>query len=241
MISFHQKFLLSILYVQCLALAAKSVSADPFVSPLTKFAVHFKQVAHVRFQWPGKTLDEISHVKYLITFVNRKDSTACQCEYADVYGHAEDDKPAEIAAIFESFIWSPKEDFVMLPEESWRCAPSSPYQKAICLNNQLGWATAILHMDIKVWADHFRIIGEIHDDCDYRVVMFNGKTGQHEILRQGDTYPIGYEIERVNPPMVVIRKVLNNCATDSDVERFVEGCETFDYKSMKSEKAACGK
>jgi len=209
-----------------------------FLSPSGKFSVEFREINHFKFTTMNSA-DDVNHIIYAITFYKKSDGSKIETKYTDVYGWHINSKPTAVKSIFQSFNWSPNEDFVILPEEHWSGAPSSPYRGALNLNHNLNWSTGKVHMDIKMWADDFRVIGDIHDDGDYRVVLFNGKTGKQETVksRGADEYQFGYHVLSANKPIVLIEKIPDNYA--GDTEHFIKECETLDVYSMILKKTSC--
>jgi hypothetical protein len=214
-------------------------TANLFQSPAGKFSVEFRKISHVKFD-EHMDIDQVDHIIYSVTFLNKSNSSKIETKYSDVYGWC-NDKPNEVKDIYQSFIWSPRENFVILPEERWAGPPSSPYRMAINLNSKMNWSSAKTHIDIKLWADDFRVIGDSHDDGDYRVVLFNGKTGQMETIksRGTDEYQFGYHVLSANKPIVLIEKIPDNYA--GDAEHFIKECETLDANSMILTKIPCPK
>ncbi len=208
-----------------------------FSSPSGKFSVELREISHVKFQ-QHNDIDEVDHIIYSIIFRNKSNRSKIEAKYSDIYGWC-NGKSNAVQDIYQSFIWSPDEDFVILPEEHWAGPPSSPYRMAVNLNRKLNWSSAKTHMDIKLWADDFRVIGDMHDDGDYRVVLFNGKTGHEETIksRGSDEYQFGYHVLSANKPIVIIEKIPDNYA--GDMEHFIKECETLDVNSMILKKIAC--
>ena len=227
------------LIFMCSSVFGADGSTYRFFSPSGKFSVELREISHVKYQ-KHKDIDEVDHVVYSIICRSNSKSNRSKIEakYTDVYGWCNGSSSA-IQEIFKSFIWSPGEDFAMLPEERWAGPPSSPYRIAVNLNRKQNWSSAKTHMDIKMWADDFRVIGDMHDDGDYRVIMFNGNTGQEEIIKSRgvDEYQFGYHVLSTNKPIVIIEKIPDNYA--SDAEHFIKECEALDINSMILKKISC--
>ena len=164
-----------------------------FKSPQNSFLVKFIELEH--YKSTGSTdMDDISNVKYTIYFYKNADSLIAQTDYADVYGWRKGDLPTEPKVIFKALTWSPREDFVILPEEGWASAPGPPNLKVVNLNTQYSWNETRIYMDISHWVDVYRIIGDSYNDCYFTAAMFDGKIGKmSEIIKSKS--PIGYKIE----------------------------------------------
>lgn len=225
-----------------------------FNSPSGNFSVTIREISHIKYAFP-RDIDEVNHVSYSIIFYDKRNGLGVNSIYNDVYGWGQDQKPTPVSKIYASFEWSPKEDFVILPEERWAGAPASPYRTAINLNSNLNWSieknhidivtlinrywsTGTVHMNIVTWIDDFLVIGDLHDDCEFSVVMFDGRTGRQDTVKESET-PIGFSISSFNWPVVIIESMLDNCSSEEVAERFSKECQAIDLKSRARQKVPC--
>ena len=226
---------LAITLMVLLALSITVYSAEQprsarFASPSGRVIVQFTEIEHIKIPVITDAFD-VSRIKYHVSFFDPAGRKITGVEFIDVYGSNMDRKPRALSDLFKNITWSPAEDFALLPEEGWASAPSSPYLTAVNLDEQNNWSMAKFNMEPGYWADKFTLIGFAHGDCDYRVEMFDGKTGQSTKLRNSAS-PVGYQIASADRNGVIVEKVLDNCATDEDKGMFVPQCERLDFKSM---------
>ncbi len=235
----------SALYCLVLACVSPLYGAQPVVtrstssSPSGNISVKVEVLAHSTFTLPMANIDEVNNVQYSIKFWGVRKKRA-EATYTDVYGWGDETAtPAPTANIFGQLTWSPKEDFVILPEEHWAGAPSSPIRTAVNLNPEVHWSTAYVHMDIVAWADDFKVAGNLHSDCDYRVVLFDGRSGQVEDVRKSTIQSHGFAISNSSGTRITIESLLDNCRMESDELSFKKTCEELDLKSMSSAPVPC--
>ena len=86
--------------------------------------------------------------------------------------------PEKASSIFKKLIWSPKEDFVIFPEEGWAAEPGSSPTRVVALNPGLGWETAEVPVGTIEWLDELSFMNGYHFDCDYGVLRFDGQEGK---------------------------------------------------------------
>ena len=212
-----------------------------FKSPTGKYEVFLQEVWHKKFSPDAqqKDVDNISHVKYKINFQYAGTSKAlASVEYHDVYGWMKDAEPLPPHILFRGLVWSPREDFVILPEEGWAGAPGSAVLKAVALTPGLIWSSATFHLDNVIWVDNFRAVGDIHDDCNFAVNLFDGITGKTTPIKESKS-PMGYEIKLQDGRQVLIKKVLDNCRLEEDAQKFKPECTLLDLDTMKTMTEPC--
>ena len=211
-----------------------------FTSPGGKFMVCFTELEHKKFDpEQSQSIDDISHVKYKIDFRRAGETTIlATAEYADVYGWTSPAHPAELKNIFNWFVWSPKEDFVILPAEGWAIAPGTSDRKALSLNPTLSWRTADFHMDNLIWADALRVVGGVMDDCNFGDNLFDGRTGKTTPLKAPRPLT-GYVIKSSDGRQVHIEKMLDNCSSDADRRTFSRECHLLNLDTMRTEVVPC--
>jgi len=208
-----------------------------FKSTSGRYTVKFEELKHFKSKGTGD-IDDVSYMLHKISFFNSEDSLIAETEYADVYGWDENAEPFPPLFIFEKIIWSPKEDFVILPEEEWAGAPGTPKLEVINLNPEMEWSKFYLYMYIKYWADDFRLFGNIADDCHHQVEMFDGRIGKSIVVMKAES-PIGYEIVKVNGHKLIIKKLLDNCRSDEDQLNFIPECYELDVTTRRLTEAVC--
>ncbi len=158
---------------------------------------------------------EYFNIKYTISFTSSRTHQTFSASYHDIYGS---DPPSSLADIAAALIWSPDESFVIFPEEQWQRAPGAPQRTFLNLTPSLDWKSATVRMEAALWLDSLTLIGNAHDDCDYSVVIFDGRTGDTTPLRKGST-PFGYTLVGMKNHEVIVKELLDNCASSSQKEK----------------------
>ena len=219
---------------------AGNTNSPCLTSPGGKFMVCFTELEHKKFDpEQSQSIDDISHVRYKIDFRRAYEAnTLAKAEYTDVYGWEKSARPAELKNIMKWFVWSPEQDFVILPAEGWASAPGTSFRKALALNPELVWETADVHMENLFWADELRVVGGVMADCHYGVDLFDGKTGKTLPLKASQA-PIGYVIKSGNGRKVYIEKMLDNCASQADQHVFARECYVLNLDTMRTETVPC--
>lgn len=225
-------------YLTALFLLFSSCSfAVSFTSPSGRHEAVFTETGHNVFSIEAMKdgAENVSHVTYRIDFV-RKDFAVSVASviFHDVYGLDEGSLPTGEEALFNMFIWSPEEDFVVLPDEGWASAPGTPYLKAIALNTELFWREAEFVLENIHWIDGLNVIGSRLEDCDYSVTKFDGKAGKMIPVKPSKS-PLGYELIGYSDGKAEIRELLDNCKTMDLPER----CFTFELKTGKETPLNC--
>lgn len=213
-------------------------------SPKGKYRITITVLEHKRFteKETNQSLDNIHHVRYRLAFQrneNSDTSSPIQTEWVDVYGFTSS-PPVKPEVFFNWFLWSPEEEFVILPGEGWASAPGSPYRKAVALNPELPWKEETFHMDGNqlLWSNSRHVIGNVQDDCHYEVVLFDGGTGKTRSLWPAKA-PVGFQIQSKSGRMLQIEKMLDNCASEKDRRSFVPQCWKLNLEDLKSTVVAC--
>jgi hypothetical protein len=212
-----------------------------FTSPGGRYEVVFKELEHARFsaEEMRQDADNVNNVLYRISFYRVGESgPVAEVTYRDVYGWEPDAKPTSTADLFKAILWSPQEDFAVLDAEGWASAPGTPERKAVALSLKLRWRTAPFILDEPIWADALRAVGNLHSDCEYAVMEFDGASGQMRAVMAADS-PIGYEISATDGRKVEIRQVLDNCRTEEMEKSFTPECLTLDLDTMRTSPSAC--
>jgi hypothetical protein len=199
-------------------------SDSTFVSPKHKFLIKFEEIGRNTF--PDSTENNI---RYRLTFTNNNSRKKSVIEYHDVHW---DRKPTELINIVDSIIWSPSEDFVILPEEDWQRAPGSSEHHVLNLNPKFSWPESTMIMEPSVWLDSLTILGDSPEDCDFSVSMFNGRTGETVCIKESNS-PLGFTLTGIEGDEVLIKTVLDNCQSDDDVERFTSKVISIKISSIR--------
>lgn len=186
-----------------------------FASPTGRFAVTFTEIGHKKFpKNVTRGLDEIDHVVYRIDLrAKGTKERAASVVFNDVYGWEEGGMPASEEALFRLLVWSPEDDFVIIPTESWASAPGTAIAKAVALESKLRWKEAEFAFDKFIWTDSLNGVGDAHFDCDYSVSRFDGRTGRTIPVKESKS-PVGYELISVEGDNAFVRETLDNCGTD---------------------------
>lgn len=117
------------------------------------------------------------------------------------------------ASIFYMLIWSPNDDFIILPDDNWQGLNGPNPLKAIAIDRSLAWGEIRLTLQRLTWLDDYKAIGDYKADCAYGVDIFDGLTGQTTPLKAPES-PIGYELVRVEiGDKAIVRQIPDNCST----------------------------
>lgn len=212
---------------------ADAATVQSFFSPSGKYKVVFTEMEHKRFEnQTVQSVDDVNHIVYHIDIFDRqRNALVISTSYTDVYGWGEQ-KPTPVKGIFYWIMWSPNEDFIILPVEGWASAPGTENRTALAINPVLPWKTAIVAFDEFFWIDDFSGVSSQHNDCQYEVIKFDGITGNTVAIKGSDS-PIGYELVSVhkNKRKIMIRQVLDNCR---DMEQLKQpSCFWYDLQTQK--------
>lgn len=238
------RILMSTILLSGVVHAGEPVADNTFKSPTGRYLVKIKELHHFIPPESEKAgnIDIINHIRYAIIFLNTSSPYYYIADYSDVYEYRSNKPPGPTAKkqIFSSITWSPKDDFAVLPEEDWARAPGTSYRTTINLNlsNTRYWTKGALHMDDMVWADDLRVFGNVYDDCEDYVSLFDGKTGETKIIAPSKT-PIGYSIVMTKYRKLIIKSKLDNCLTAEDEKTFIAECLSLDMDSLQKEKTKC--
>lgn len=222
---------------------AEVLRQEKFSSPSGAYIVVFTELEHRRYKKEEllEDLRNVSHVLYRVDFVTKGSiEPSATAHYADVYGWEAGNRPERPSSIFRKLTWSPKEDYVIFPEEGWASAPGFSQSKVVALNPGLEWKTAEVSLGAMEWIDELSFITDYHFDCDYGVLRFDGLSGKAVSLKESES-PIGYELVSLKDGKVTMRMLLDNCRMQDIPPRcFVRDLETGqeEYVQCPSRKAA---
>lgn len=235
----HISTFLSLFFLLCgfAPAEANSVRQEKFASPSGSYTVVFTEMENRIYSKAEmlEDLDSVSNVLYRVDFIARgAGDPVASSSYADVYGWAKDGQPEKASSIFKKFIWSPKEDFVIFPEEGWAAEPGSSQTRVVALNPGLGWETAEVPVGTIEWLDELSFVNGYHFDCDYGVLRFDGQEGKAFSLKESES-PIGYELVSTKKGKVVIRMLLDNCG----MQELPPRCFTRDLSTGEEKHVPC--
>ena len=142
--------------------------AKHFISPAKLHVVYFRKIEYVKNTKPGSVYNA-SYIKYAITIISKKRKDTVKVNYSNVYQADQGQKQSSLSDIFNGIEWSPKEHFLILPDEKWPAYISSQTRKAVALDPQLSWDISTIGIDSLIWADSMQIIGDVWSDCNYGV------------------------------------------------------------------------
>ena len=214
------------------AASARESGLERFQSPHRYYEVTFQQLEHRRFARSDSK--KINTVVYKITFYRTgADAPVRSLVFSDVYGWGETPKPATVASLFHTMVWSPKDDYVILPDAE-ASDGGTPCRTAVAVNPDLPWATKPVCLQFLVWVDKFRVIGNQQGECHVSVNGFDGRTGHDFAVRSAES-PTGYEIVKADHLTVEMRKTLDNCRSEEAILGFVPEDVKVELVSLKGD------
>lgn len=202
----------------CLIAQETPLDSIIFFSPSNKFKVVFVKDTNIVYK-NGKRLDEVSHVKYRLLFINPGKNDTVAHVYNDVYGFDSPPQPRSPASIFSRISWSPNQDFAILPQEGWARAPGAPVKPAINLNKKYNWTEGTIRINHTFWFDKLRLVGDCWDDCSISVQMFDGSIGKMVTIK-GSESPLGYLIDSKTNDTLFVKTILDNCSYEEQRNNF---------------------
>lgn len=231
--------LLALIFLLCGAMPAwaDTIRQEKFTSPRGAYLVVFTELEHKRYKKAEmlEDLRNVSNVLYRVDFILKGSiDPAASANYADVYGWEAGGRPERPSSIVRKLIWSPREDFVIFPEEGWASAPGASQSKVVALDPRLGWRTAEVTVGAMEWIDHLSFVSDYHFDCDYGILRFDGVSGRTASLKESES-PIGYELVSLRDGKVTIRMLLDNCRMQDVPPR----CLVRDLETGHEEHVAC--
>jgi hypothetical protein len=218
---------------------AGNADSAKFRSPAGKFSVSFLPLPKPPAA-ESAAVGESHAVKYEVLFHGRDGKNPVRAAFADVYGFSQDDKPTPQADIFARILWSPMEDFAILPEENWERAPGPPARKAVDLKPGGAWKEAELRFETHQWISRYKIAGEFKEGCEHSVVAFDGRKGKTVVIREGKE-KLAYAIREFKKPLLFLEKLLGECPDSLAQAQFREGCVRYNVMTGKSAAIPCPK
>lgn len=226
-------------------LAADEPLVSRFLSPAGKFEVSFEPQDRRMYPNPhAKALPEGTQTKlYRVSFYMPASATPMATTYFTDIGLAPGVPfPTPVMTLAKGILWSPEEDFAVLPYERWPAPDGRPTpRQAVSLNSQSSWQ----YVDFPfsgdpplIWQSPLAVAGNRIDGCTMDIAIFDGKTGKTSTLQEANP-PEGYLIRSWNDQMITMQKVLSSCATESDRARFQEECVVYDLRFGRREIGVC--
>lgn len=226
-------------------------SIKRYPSPSGRFEVSFGPAGPSLQTDPDRTspTDQTARRKYRVGFYRPGTSAAIALtDYFDVL----ESKSADATGtdlLTKGILWSPQEDVAVLPAEKWEIAPAAIQKslpaarfkrQVVSLNRSFPWETASFPFADTplVWIDALRVAGNITESCRRAVGLWDAKTGKMTLLSDA-TSPLGYQIVGESKGNLVMKKVLDECATDRDRATFKEDCLLLNVSFMRREIGRC--
>ena len=216
---------------------AELMRQEKFRSPKGIFMVVITELSHKKYT-KEEMLEgalNVSNVLYRVDFIpSGALEPLATINYTDVYGWDNGSAPARMKDIFQSFTWSPYEDYVIVPEEGWAGAPGTSTSRLVSLNPEFPWTEKKAALENIAWINDLSFMGDYHNDCDYGVAWFDGKDGRLISIKESES-PLGYELVSVKGNIATIRMVLDNCRMQDLPPR----CLIHDLSTGREEHVAC--
>jgi hypothetical protein len=222
-----------------------------YTSPKGKFEVLFENPNEVVSPDPDRVTATpgFRTIRYRISFYKPGSQTdIATTDFYDVGPKKADTAAMNFSELVKQMVWSPEEDFVILPEESWPNPqmaaavnpPGSIGRKAVSLNTIFPWLTASIPLDANmlIWANSTILVGNFRDSCRLSVNEFDAKTGKLTSVSQADL-PAGYVIVSGDQNQILMKKVLGPCAKPEEAKSFVPECTYLDLQFGRRHMSAC--
>lgn len=216
---------------------AELMHQEKFHSPKGIFLVVMTELSHKKYTREEmlERAENVSNVLYRVDFIpSGATEPLATINHADVYGWENGSSPAKMKDIFRSFSWSPYEDYVIVPEEGWASASGAGAFTIVSLNPELPWTEKRAALENMEWINDLSFVGDYHNDCDYGVAWFDGKSGRVISVKESES-PLGYELVSVKGNVATIRMVLDNCRMQDMPPR----CLTYDLSTGREELVPC--
>jgi hypothetical protein len=234
------------LFIYMLAVAAVcradgSTSAR-FRSPQGKFELAFEAPNSVVNPDPDKSSGTpgLKTIRYRLSFYTLGSATdIATTDFYDVQPSSSNEKPTPAADLVKQMIWSPSEDFVVLPKETWpnpqaaaaAIPPGTVGRKAVSLNPDSPWVTSPFPFDETplIWPNGTSVVGNLREGCTVSVSEFDAHTGKFNPVNQA-ALPAGYMLVSGDKNQILMKKVLGPCATQDDSKAFIPECTYYDLQ-----------
>jgi hypothetical protein len=230
---------------------ADSPTTGRFRSPQGKFELAFENPNTLVNPDPDKppVTPGVKTVRYCLSFYKPGSTTdIATTDFYDVRPSTSSTPPVPVADYVKQMLWSPEEDFVVLPKEQWPNAqvaaaaspPGMAVRKAVSLNPDSPWMTSPFPLDEKplIWPSATLVVGNLREDCHVSVEEFDARTGILVAVSQADL-PAGYVIVSGDKNQILMKKILGPCATPEDARTFIPECTYFDLQFDRRHIGAC--
>jgi hypothetical protein len=215
---------------------ASEAPVSRHTSPSGRIGIAIQMIADVKADDPLNEA-QTAFIRYAIVFEDSLGQPLATTTFDDVYGL--EGETLDPVNLVRWMVWSPGEDFVLLPPESWMTAPGTVAVTAVNLNPQFPWSTAMVAIDNRYWIDSLRVIGDDISDCAYAVAMFDGRTGQTRLIKASES-PVGFAIAGITDRAIRIQSQPDNCADEQFRAAFAPECWEFSLELFALAKVECG-
>jgi hypothetical protein len=240
-----QFLILSGLWLLSIPAFADPAAPSPLLhSPKGHFDIRFQPQEHRLYPTPNERslAPGIKSQIYSISFyLSGKDTAIAMVYFTDIQHSAAEKFPTPLTTLLGHMVWSPDEDFVVLPKENWPAQTGEIIpRQAVSLRTSSVWQTAdfALQTEGLIWINPLQAIGNTVDGCRHDVKEFDGGSGRTLAYQSADS-PEGYEILSSNGKTVVLKKVLGDCANDADRQAFHADCIIMDISFGRREIGSC--
>jgi hypothetical protein len=242
-----KRLLLSIVLLggPSMALAAYDSAAQRFPSPSGKFEVGFR--AQDQALYPTPNMRALPAGKksrlYSISFYAAGANTPIATTYfTDIQGDNQSEFPTPLAKLAKGILWSPQDSFAVLPQEAWPAQgnTTTAHRQAVSLDLSSSWQVVDFPFQGEplAWIGTTEVAGNLIDGCRLDVAKFDAKTGKTSFIQQASP-PDGYVVQSAVDGVLLLRKVLGDCATDAQRAAFRPECIRYDLRFERREIGAC--
>jgi len=230
------------LWCMVLLVMAEPVFSQRVLSPQGKVDISFEPPDRVSIPDPDKARPTagLKSIHYKLNFYKPGSNTIVSTtDFYDIQASPEQTFPTPSATILKGMLWSPQEDFVVLPKEAWP-PEQKKARKAVSLTTDYVWLTTDFTLEDSplVWIDRSTVVGNFRDDCRVAVAQFDARKGKMRILAEA-SLPAGYSILSSTDNSVLLKKILGPCATPDNSKFFVPECSIYDLRFNRREISAC--
>lgn len=220
-----------------------------FPSPSGRLQVAFEPPRMPNPPVPYPSGGKSSARSYSVSFFAAGTSTRLAVtDFVDVLADSQSD-PTPSFQLAAGVLWSPGEDFAVLPAEHWehlsedarkRLAPRRLRRQIVSLDSTSSWQTAVFPFNDEplVWLDPKRLAGNGNEPCRKTVLVFDATTGKTQSLIDASS-PEGFQILGKKDRHLLIETVLDACATPADQQRFKRRCINVDLSFLRQEPGVC--
>jgi len=222
-----------------------------FRSPLGKYELAFEAPNTLVSPDPDKApaMQGLKTIRYRLSFYKPGSGTdVATTDFYDIRASPSKALPTPVEDFVKQMLWSPGEDFVVLPREPWptpqAAASVSPPGRvgptAISLNTDFPWINKSFPFDKDplIWLNSRQVVGNLRDGCQVSVAEFDAHTGKTSPIGQSPL-PAGYVIVSGDANQILMKKILGPCAAPEDTKTFIPECTYYDLKFERRHIGAC--